>query len=75
QAAQNFDVPFSTLQGRFQGQKLKTEAHEHQRLFTMAEEQSMIDWIKTLGTQGIPMTMSKLREFAEGLLGHPVGEN
>ncbi|KAF9488964.1 hypothetical protein BDN71DRAFT_1345256, partial [Pleurotus eryngii] len=24
---------------------------------------------------GIPMTMSKLQEFAEGLLGHPVGEN
>lgn len=75
QAARDFDVPFSTLQGRFRGRKSKTEAHEHQRLFTTAEEQSMIDWIKTLGTRGIPMTMSKLREFAEGSLGHPVGEN
>ncbi len=75
QASRDFDVPFSTLQGRYNGRKSKTEAHEHQRHFSTAEEQVMVDWIKLLGRRGIPMTLTVLREFAEGILGHPVGEN
>lgn len=75
QASRDFDIPFSTLQGRFRGRKSKTEAHEHQRHFTTAEEQVLVDWIKTLGRRGVPMTLSTLREFAEGMLGHSVGEN
>ncbi|KAF9497784.1 hypothetical protein BDN71DRAFT_1504485 [Pleurotus eryngii] len=43
QASWDFDVPFSTLQGRYHGQKSKAEAHEHQQHFSTAEEQVMVD--------------------------------
>ncbi len=74
-AAKDFGIPRSTLTGRWHGAKSKKEAHVHQMHFTPEEESILIDWIRTLGHRGVPMTLSSLRDFASGALGKPVGEN
>ncbi|KAG9225268.1 hypothetical protein CCMSSC00406_0007099 [Pleurotus cornucopiae] len=39
------------------------------------QEDILVDWIRTLGRRGVPMTLSSLCDFASGALGKPVGEN
>lgn len=74
-AAKDFGVPRSTLTGRWHGAKPKKEAHDHQKHFTPEQESILVDWIRTLGRRGVPMTLSSLRDFASGALGKPIGEN
>lgn len=74
-AAKDFGVPRSTLTGRWHGAKPKKDAHDHQKHFTPEQEDILVDWIRTLGRRGVPMTLSSLRDFASGALGKPVGEN
>ncbi|KAL4255103.1 Centromere and Transposable Element-Derived Protein [Pleurotus pulmonarius] len=74
-AARDFDVPNSTLQGRFAGRLAKKDAHEGQKHFSKSQELTIIDWISTCGKRGIPITQPALQAFASDFLGHPVGEN
>ncbi len=72
QAARDFDVPNSTLQGRFAGRLAKKDAHEGQKHFSKSQEHVIADWISTCGKRGIPVT---LQAFTSDFLGHPIGEN
>ncbi|KAF9489322.1 hypothetical protein BDN71DRAFT_1401802 [Pleurotus eryngii] len=74
QAAHDFGVPNSTLQGHYHGRKLKKEAHAHKHCLLEVEEEILVKWIVCLGHQGVPMTLSKLQQFASDFTGEEVGE-
>ncbi|KAF9492983.1 hypothetical protein BDN71DRAFT_1395805, partial [Pleurotus eryngii] len=75
QAARDFDVSNSTLQGRFAGHLAKKDAHEGQKHFFKSQELTIIDWISTCGKCGILVTQPALQAFASDFLGHTVGKN
>lgn len=46
QAAKDYKVPRSTLQGRYHGVPTRSEAHAHQQKLTPAQEVVLVEWIK-----------------------------
>lgn len=74
-AAQQFCVPRTTLTSRWNGTRTRKEAHEHQRLLTVAQEEILTDWIKVMGRRGIPMTATIIADYVADIVGHAVGES
>ena len=60
-AANTFDVPFATLQGRIKGRHSHSKGHESQRILTEAEEHSLIDWCINESQKGRAWTRLDLR--------------
>jgi hypothetical protein len=67
----------TTLRRRFKGQQLSYDAAKamvHQRL-TIAQEETLIGYINDLTNRGMPPTPQMIRNFAQDIIGGPVGKN
>jgi hypothetical protein len=74
-AAEDFGIPRSTLCARYHGRKTRRKAHEAECLLSDSQEDVLVEWIKTMGHRGIPMTADTVREYVADVIGKPVGEN
>ena len=74
-AAQQFDVPPTTLTSRWNGTPTRQEAHEHERLLTAAQEEILTEWIRVMGRRGIPMTATIIADYVGDIVGHVIGES
>ena len=75
--AREFDLVESTLRRRYKGQitsKRDAISKHHQNL-SLAAEESLITQINRLTDRGIPPTSRMVRNFAEEIIGRPVGKN
>jgi len=63
-AASIYGVKRGTLDNRLKGMKTRQESHAHERLLSEAEEEVLVDWVKSLGRRGLPATADMLREYA-----------
>ncbi|KIJ52720.1 hypothetical protein M422DRAFT_116758, partial [Sphaerobolus stellatus SS14] len=52
QAARDYDISFSTLQGRTKGRQSQSKGHESQKHLTEAEETSLVEWCLTESKKG-----------------------
>jgi len=68
-------VPRQTLRRRIEGGKSRTAGHEYQMALTISQENMLVEWLKVVGTRGIPMTIRTLRDYAGMIAGHDVGES
>lgn len=68
QAAQDFQVPYTTLQNRLKGaiNRVDTRANSHK--LTPNEEESLIRWILSMDQRGAPPRPSHVRDMANILL-------
>ncbi|KAF8235672.1 hypothetical protein L208DRAFT_1213046, partial [Tricholoma matsutake] len=55
-----YEVPQSTLNDQWNGTPTCKEGHVHELLLTPAQEEVLVKWIKVMGHQGIPMTMTMI---------------
>jgi Tc5 transposase DNA-binding domain/helix-turn-helix, Psq domain len=61
-AARHFKVPYGTLRRRYQEEtKPHADAHKNQQLLSMAQEETLCEWIKFMGIVGHPLTKAALR--------------
>jgi len=63
-ASSIYSVKRGTLNNRLKGMKTCQEAHAHERLLSDAEEEVLVDWVKSLGRRGLPAIADMLREYA-----------
>lgn len=54
-AAQEFNVPYTTLLNRIRGVQPRKKAHEKEMLLNTAEQKVMVDWMHYLGFAGFPV--------------------
>jgi len=73
--AMEFEVPRSTLTGRWNGTLTRKEGHAHELLLTAAQEEVLTEWIKVMGRRGIPMTATIITDYVADIVGHTVGES
>ena len=66
--------PKSALTSHFNGQKRKKEAHEHHQALSYAEVHVLVDWLKEMGHQGVPLHASAVALHTSAILGHLIGE-
>ena len=74
-AAKDFDVPRSTLTGRYNGTRTRKEAHECEQKLKPTQEEILVEWIKVMGQQGVPLTPCALLDYASDICGGPVGNS
>jgi len=63
-AATIYQVKRGTIDNRLKGKLTHQEAHAHECLLSKAEEEILVEWIKSLGRWGIPATADMVREYA-----------
>jgi hypothetical protein len=73
QAAKDYDVPRSTLTGRFNGMLTRKEAHEREQKLQPAQEEVLVEWIKVMGQRGVPLTPQALLDYTSDICDSPVG--
>jgi len=74
QAAKDFTVPRTTLTERHKhNRKTRREAHEGQQNLTPGQEAQLVDTIKIHGHRGIGLDREDIKQFAEAICGHAVG--
>jgi hypothetical protein len=73
EASRRFNVPHSTLTDRYNGKLTRKDAHEHEQRLSAAQEEVLVEWVKTVGRRGMPLTTSTLRDFASNICQVPVG--
>jgi hypothetical protein len=73
--AVEFDVPRSTLTGRWNGTPTRREGHAHELLLTVAQEEVLTAWIKVMGCRGIPMTTTIITDYVADIIVHTVSES
>uniref|UniRef100_A0A8H7XNR1 HTH psq-type domain-containing protein n=1 Tax=Psilocybe cubensis TaxID=181762 RepID=A0A8H7XNR1_PSICU len=64
EACRIYSVKRGMLTNRLNGVKTKRDAHAGERALSDAEESILVDWAKTLGRRGFPVTQDMLREYA-----------
>jgi DDE superfamily endonuclease/Tc5 transposase-like DNA-binding protein len=67
-AAISYDLPKSTLTERVNGVLPKNEIVPHNRLLSITEETTLVEWILDKDTRGLPLTKAMVKEMAEILL-------
>lgn len=75
EASRTFEVNLSTLHARFNGRKIKKEAHEHEMKLTPAQEDALEEWIKEKGRRNIPMHLSAIARHASIIAGVEISES
>jgi hypothetical protein len=70
-----YQVPRGTLTDRFNGKLTRKAAHEHEQLLTAAQEEVLVQWIKTMAKRGLPVTPMLVRDRVADIIGGPVGES
>jgi hypothetical protein len=74
-AAEEFDVPYTTMRNRFQGEHVPArEAHIKEMLLSPAQEEVMVDWMKFLGMVGRPVCQQTMRPKVHSLCGKYPGD-
>jgi hypothetical protein len=68
EAARRFNVPFSTLQRRLDGQQFRHEARANNHKLTQFEEESLLEWILSMDLRGNPPRPSMAKDMANLLL-------
>ena len=69
----DFDVPKSTLSDRYNGTPTHQESHHHEHRLTNAQEDVLVQWIKTHGRCGVPLSASTITDHASILAGEQIG--
>jgi hypothetical protein len=59
-----FQIPYSTLQDRFQNRKTKKESHVSQQILTPIEESTLENWIYRAAKLGAPITLKLVKIMA-----------
>ena len=75
QAAKDYDVPRSTLTGRFNSMATRKEAHEREQKLQPAQEEVLVEWIKVMGRRGVPLTPQALLDYLSDICDGPVGSS
>ena len=75
QAALKFNVPKSTLGARRLGIQTRSEAHVAQKNLTPAQEDFLVNWLKTLGRRAIPLSQPMLAAHVSKICGKSIGKN
>ena len=67
----------STLRRRYQGKHLSkaAAASEYRQNLTFVQEETLISHINRLTDRGLPPTSRMVRNFAEEMIGRPIGKN
>jgi hypothetical protein len=63
-AALVFQIPYSTLQDRFQNRKTRKESHVSQQILTPIEESTLENWIYRAAKLGAPITLKLVKILA-----------
>jgi hypothetical protein len=63
-AALVFQIPYSTLQDRFQNRKTRKESHVSQQLLAPIEESTLENWIYRAAKLGAPITLKLVKILA-----------
>ncbi|KAF7367161.1 DDE-domain-containing protein [Mycena sanguinolenta] len=74
-AAKYFRVPRATLQSRRQGVLPRVEAHAHERVVSVVQEQVLVEWIKIVGRRGFPLSLETVGAYASAICGTTVGKS
>lgn len=82
EAARVYNIPRTTLRRRLNGHTFRAETRANSHKLTQNEEESLVQWILSLGRRGAPPRPSYIREMANILLSargtipiQSVGEN
>ncbi len=67
-AARAYDVPYTTLSRRSKGTLSQSESVSPNLKLTQTEESTLIQWILSMDTRGIPATKALVHQMAELLL-------
>ncbi|RFU24894.1 hypothetical protein B7463_g11440, partial [Scytalidium lignicola] len=67
-AARNFDVPRNTLNVRFHGRVQKGTTYTKSFKLTQFEEESLVQWIISMGKRGMPPRPSQVHSMANSLI-------
>jgi hypothetical protein len=59
-----FQIPYSTLQDRFQNRKTRKECHVSQQILTPIEESTLENWIYRAAKLGAPITLKLVKILA-----------
>lgn len=82
-AAKAYDVPRTTLRRRINGIQPQLGSISQNRLLTITEEETLVQWILSMDRRGMPLRVGAVREMAELLVTQhrnstpvrPVGQN
>ncbi|KAF7344314.1 DDE-domain-containing protein [Mycena sanguinolenta] len=74
-AAKYFRVPRATLQSHRQGVLPRVEAHAHERVVSVVQEQVLVEWIKIVGRRGFPLSLETVGAYASAICGTTVGKS
>lgn len=82
-AARIFDVPMTTLYGRMKGHPEVFTTYNNKFKMTQIEEESLVQWIMSMGKRGMPPRPSHVEAMANNLIARrgeqlpssPVGKN
>jgi hypothetical protein len=75
EAAKAYCISKTTLTARFNGRRVRVEAHEHERKLSPGCESALVKWIIEMGWRGIPMDSTMVAEHAAHISGQELGEN
>jgi hypothetical protein len=75
QAAEDFEVPRSTLTDRYNGRLTHRQAAVKQQRLPPVQENLIAEWAKVCGRRGIPLGPQQLVESAEAVSGLELGES
>lgn len=70
EAALAYDVPYSTLTARARGRSTRGQAHVHQQLLTLEQEELLVEWIIDLDMYGSAPNHSQVRLMAGVICGN-----
>lgn len=73
-AAAQFGVSRFIIARRLKGISDRRTAHQHQQNLSPSQETVLVEWAKSLGRRSIPLTRFTLREKAEMITGHALGD-
>lgn len=74
-AAKQYNVPPTTLTGRYNGRTTCANGHIDQQKLTPSQENVLKDWIKVMGVRGVPLTMAAVAEYASSIVEEEVTVN
>ena len=63
-AAQEWGVPYTTLQNRIEGHENHSNVAESQQRLSRVQEDHLANWVLTQEALGVPLTYAQIKEFA-----------
>ena len=75
--SKKYGVPRKTLRNRFLGKTVSRQeaTSEYHQCLTAAQEEALIELIKSFTNRGLPPTNCMVKNFAEEIIGRSVGKN